>query len=137
MQKLILVLLVVSAVLVADTEGGGWFRRSWNKFKSGVKTVAGKAKNATVRFKNWVKSKVGKRQAGLCPCADQLPQPIILGLEETCQDFGVNSQSGLTRASYEDAFDQNDDNKDGTLDEDEIARLKAYIEIYEKCVQRK
>ncbi|KAK7099557.1 uncharacterized protein [Littorina saxatilis] len=136
MQKLILVLLVVSAVLVADTEGGGWFRRGWNSFKSGVKTVHGKAKNATGKVKNWFKSNVGKRQTELCPCADQLPQPIILSLEETCQEFGVNSQSGLTRATYQAAFDDNDDNKDGTLHEDEIASLKAYIEIYEKCVQR-
>ncbi|KAK7099424.1 uncharacterized protein [Littorina saxatilis] len=144
MRKAVLILLVLSAVLVAETEAR-WFRRAFNSVKNTVtkaaNTVASKVKSWVEQHKanlrriaEAIKNGRKKRSAGSAD-ADEIMTNLIAELELSCPSFGLSAGDTIDEKLEDDAFDAADDNNDGCLNKEELTMYNDIIDTMEECIE--
>ncbi|XP_070194725.1 uncharacterized protein [Littorina saxatilis] len=136
MTKTVLVLLIVCAMLVADSDcwrrerrRRGFFRGVFRIVKTGI-YAAGKGVSATV-------GALGKRDA-LCAnllTPDQVQQ-LATDLQNTCANIPVNlAADGLDFDEVKGIFTDSDVDGDGKLLATELADFSAAIQTTEACAE--
>ncbi|KAK7096394.1 uncharacterized protein [Littorina saxatilis] len=130
MSKTFLVLLVICAMLVPDSEG--WRRRRRRRFWRRVGRFLGDVgKGVAVGA---VVGLVGKRDID---CGQDLTpeesNAVVQQLEQSCPGLGLDPSLGLDRAYVEATFATSDANDDGALTGDELDDFVMVIEALHEC----
>ncbi|XP_070178841.1 uncharacterized protein [Littorina saxatilis] len=130
MSKTLLVLLVICAMLVQDSEG--WRRRRRRRFWRRVGRFLGDVGRAVAV--GAAVSLVGKRDADCRPdLTQEESNAVVQQLEQSCPGLGLDPSLGLDRAYVEATFATSDANNDGALTEDELGDFLMVIEALHEC----
>ncbi|XP_076471639.1 uncharacterized protein LOC143301317 [Babylonia areolata] len=147
MRLSLCVLVVLCAVLVANTEAG-WVKDTFKKIrnkgkdllkKKGVETVVDVIK----KYGPGIIGRIGKRSADFPRPAlspedkEELARGLVQQLDKACPQL-FSSEGGMVRLTtnlMDTAFMESDANKDGSLDGKELDLFENTLDAVQHCLQ--